>query len=228
MRPGRILSHGRVEAPAPTTPSASRSSLKWALFVTLLIALGGAYTLRPTPPSLRASTSRPAVANGQPGPSKVDAAWNERLASRDVISAQRANALPASSVANEDESPTPQPTAEDYVREVQAEPLDASWANATAALLEGDLRDKGERLRFTTRSVVCRGARCFAELNFSSQRSARESFKQMFGAPNRPDCPLRFLYPTNVADDAPVLGILIADCRDKRAREAGVDAVEKR
>lgn len=208
-------------------PSAWRSPLKWALLATSLIVLGGAYTLRPTPPTLHASTSRPAVANGRPQRSKVDVAWNERLASRDVMPDQRAEASPAS-VANEEASTPQEPTAEDYVRQVQAEPLDATWANATAALLEGDLRDKGERLHFTTRSVVCREASCFAELNFSSLRSARESFKQMFGAPNRPDCPLRFLYPTNVADDAPVLGTLIADCREKRSREAALDATDKR
>jgi hypothetical protein len=135
---------------------------------------------------------------------------------------------PASSASAGEEPPAEplEPTAEDYVRQVQAEPLDAAWAVPAAKSIEEDLRDKGGRLGFTTRQVICRTASCFAEVDFPSQRQARDSFKQMFAAPNRIDCPLRFLYPNDGNDNAPALGILIIDCHDKRGREAAASAAK--
>lgn len=137
-------------------------------------------------------------------------------APRDV----QANNIGASSAGDEPPGETTEPTAEDYVRQVEAEPVDPNWAPTTTRIIEQDLRDKGEALGFTTRQVICRTASCFAEVDFPSQRQARESFKRMFGPPDRLNCPLRFLYPNDGNDSAHALGFLIIDCRDKRAREA--------
>jgi hypothetical protein len=111
-----------------------------------------------------------------------------------------------------------EPTAEDYVRAVQAEQRDDVWATATSGQFEQDLRDKGERLGFRVRSVDCRSARCYAELDYESLRVARAGFKEVLGSPNRVGCPLRLLYPTDGLESAPLMGVMIVDCRGRQGR----------
>ncbi|HXK17978.1 MAG TPA: hypothetical protein VNG33_09255, partial [Polyangiaceae bacterium] len=118
-----------------------------------------------------------------------------------------------------DEPAEREPSAEDYVRAVQAERRDESWAKATTQQLDDDLREKGARLGFRVRTIDCRQASCFAELDFASLKAAREGFKAALGAPNQPDCPLRLLFPTDGDEDARVLGVMIIDCHERRSRE---------
>ena len=112
-----------------------------------------------------------------------------------------------------------QPSAEDYVRAVQVERRDESWAAATTQELDHDLREKGARLGFHVRSIDCRRASCYSELDFTSLKVAREGFKTVLGPPNQPNCPLRLLFPTNGDEDAPVMGVMIVDCRELRSLE---------
>ena len=123
-----------------------------------------------------------------------------------------------------DEPPEREPSAEDYVRAVQAERRDESWATATTRQLDDDLREKAARLSFRVRTIDCRRASCYAELAFASLKAAREGFKLALGLPNQPNCPLRLLFPTDGDEDAPVLGVMIVDCRELRSREERVSA----
>ena len=118
------------------------------------------------------------------------------------------------------------PTPEAYVREVQSEKRDEAWAAPTARQLEEDLRDKGERLGFRVRSVDCRSARCFAELDYESLHAARAGFKQAFDAPDHLNCPIRLFFPTEGSDSAPVLGTMIVDCRGRNGRGEGTASPE--
>lgn len=120
------------------------------------------------------------------------------------------------------DEPRPEATAEDYVRQAQAEPRDDAWAEPTRQLFEEDLRVKAEAMDFRIRSVECRSKSCLAELGFSSLSKARADFKAVLSPPNRPDCHGRLLLPPDGDEAKPILAYMILDCGERRAREAAL------
>jgi hypothetical protein len=131
--------------------------------------------------------------------------------------------------ANTDEPLEAEPSAQDYIDSVRAEPRDDAWAGPTEQLFEEDLREKAQQHDFRVGAVVCHTNSCEAELYWNSLREARADFKAALDEPERSRCQPRLILTDGGHEDAPEMGVMLLHCKAQRqraARRAGVAPVQ--
>jgi len=121
---------------------------------------------------------------------------------------------------NGDEPAEAEPTPQDYIERVRAEPRDDAWARPTEQLFEEDLREKAQQYDFRVGAVVCHTNSCEAELFWNSLKEARADFKAVLGEPERSRCQPRLILTDGAPEDAPEMGVMLLHCKTQRQRAA--------
>jgi len=122
--------------------------------------------------------------------------------------------------ANTDEPLEAEPSAQDHIDRVRAEPRDDAWARPTEQLFEEDLREKAQKYDFRVGAVVCHTNSCEAELFWNSLKEARADFKAALGEPERSRCQPRLILTDGAPEDAPEMGVMLLHCKTQRQRAA--------